>query len=597
MDVYDPIARQHLFKAVESSYRNLEPFRNLNRALIEEYAGSGYGHQSKARQEILVNLMNQTVDAYTMALVANRPRIMVSTHQQAFCYFAKQFEIAVNNLIEEIGLESTLRQWVLDAFFCLGVIKIHLAEAGEVQLETDMRMDPGRPFASNVSLDNFVFDSGATRWEQVKFAGDRYRITYEELNSGLFDPEAIKDIQPTSKYSIESERVEMFSRGQAVDPDEVEPMIDLADIWIPKDGKIYTFVVDKVSEFRLKGDPIAVMDWNGPEFGPYHLLAFNDVPENIMPTSPASHLSGLSRLINNIARKQGRRAKSAKRMHTYTPASKDGANRLRKEGDDAWVEVEDVNDIGAVEVGGIDPTAQQFLLGIMEMYDRMAGNLTAMMGLGAQADTVGQEQLIHSAVSNKEASMQYRVVNGSVRVVRDLAHLLWNDKFKVIQGQLPIDGAEGYFVDVTWTPEDREGDFMDYNFNIDLFSMPYQSPAQKVQALNQLITQIYAPLAQVMMSQGGQINLQKLTEIYADMLNLPRLKEVIQFASGADDYPPPSGSEGAPKSPVSTRNYVRRNVPTGGTVQSRSQVQQQMWANTGQANQQQRASMTMPPAA
>jgi hypothetical protein len=597
MNPYDPVQLERLSKAMETSYRELAPFRNLTRELVEEYAGSGYGRPSRPRYEIMINLMNQTVDAYTMALVANRPRVLLSTQMPELTYFAKQFQVALNNMIEEIGLEFTLRQWVLDAFFCIGIVKVHMADSGLVQLQDDLWMDPGKPFASNVGIDNWVHDQSATRWDQVKYAGDSYRIPFEDLKHPMYDPAVVEKLVPNSKRALEEMRVERISRGETVDQDELEPMIDLCDVWIPRDGKIYTFPLDNRGQFRIRSEsPVAVMDWDGPELGPYHMLGFNDVPENIMPTSPASHLGSLARLANNLMRKQSKQAKRQKQINTFSASGTDDAKQLQSANDGDFVKVLDPKEIGQINMGGVDGHNQAFLLGVVELYDRFAGNLTAMMGLGSQAPTASQEQIIQGRVSNKEASMQYRVIDATSRLVRDLGWLMWNDKAKTIPGRLPVEGAAGYSVDATWTPHDREGTFFDYRMNIDVFSMAYQSPGQRVQAINNLITQIYAPMGQLLMQQGGQLNLQKLVELHADLLNLPQLREAIQFVNilpgeGADaqDAQPPASP------PTTTRNYTRTNIPSGGTVQSRNHIAQQSWLN-GAVNSQQQQSMMRPAA-
>ncbi len=596
------VDRNRLFRAMEWSYRQLEPWRNLVRGLVEEYAGSGYGPQSHSRHEILMNLMNQTVDAYTMSLVANRPRIMVSTKSEPLRYFAKQFEVATNNLIEEINLECTLRQAVLDAFFCLGIVKVHMGDSAEVQLEADLWMDPGTPYASNVALDNWVHDMSASQYQKIKYAGDWYRLPFEDLqDNDLFIQDVVSELAPSSKHGYDSgdERLDRISIGEDTDQDEIEPMVDLMDVWIPREGKIFTFPMEPSRPFSGKFGPVAVMDWNGPEFGPYHLLSFNDVPENIMPTSPAAHLSGLARLANSILRKQSRQAKRQREIYTYTPAGAESAKKAQRTDDGQFVEVQDPNEIGVMKTGGVDSGNQAFLLGVVEMYDRMAGNLKAMMGLGAQADTLGQEQLIHGAVSKKEAQMQYRVVSHATGIIRDLGYMLWHDAAKVLPGTIPVPGADDYSIDATWTPEDREGDFFDYNLSIDVFSMAYQSPAQKIQALNMLLTQIYAPMGQLLTAQGGQIDLRKLTDLYADLMNVSQLKEIVRF--GNSPMMPPGGpgqsggaqqssaqSGGKPsggKPPATTRRYIRQNIPTGGTAQSRAVAEQKAWLNRSQGMQ------------
>ena len=134
----DDVRRKRLFQAIEDSYKDLEPFRCLQRSLIEEYAGDGYGGGKDQKRQIIVNLLNQTVEAYMMALAANRPQVLVSTRHAELKPFAAHFQVGLNNLIEEINLEQTIRRWVLDAFFCLGIVKVHMASSGLVQIEQDL---------------------------------------------------------------------------------------------------------------------------------------------------------------------------------------------------------------------------------------------------------------------------------------------------------------------------------------------------------------------------------------------------------------------------------------------------------------------------
>lgn len=603
MNPYDETDRGRLFKALESSFRSLRPFRNLLHGLVTEYVGPGYGQADQPRRPKYLNLMNQAADAYMMGLVANRPRVLLSTPFPQLKPFAARFQTAMNNLAEELVLEDVLRRWVLDALFCIGILKVHQADSGPVMLSEGMYMDPGSPAVSNVSLDNFCFDMGATRWDQVKFASDSYRIPFEDLKSDLYDQGALTDVTPSTKYVSEGDQfIENISRGLTTDYDELEPMVDLCDVWLPRDGMIYTFVLKSRANYTAMGKPVAAMHWDGPELGPYPILGFNDVSENIMPTSPFSHLSMLERLINNIMRKQSRRAQSQKRNHIFTAGAADDAKKIQAASDDEWICVNDPKEIGQHDTGGIDPNGHSFMLGCMELFDRLAGNLTAMMGLGAQAQTFGQEELIHGAVSKKEAQMQYRVFDGTRRVFRELGYLLWNDRFKSIPGRIPIDGAEGYYLDVPWTPEDRQGSFFDYNFTIDIFSMGYQSPSQRMATLNQLLTQIYLPAMPIIVQQGGVIDWAKITETHAELLNEPRLKEWIKFAPSPLDqsqnpasHDNPSGSSGAEMAmpQTSQREYIRKSIPTGGTAASRSHVQQQAWLNAG-ANPQQQASLAQP---
>lgn len=582
MNLLNEIDRTRLFKAMHHSYTKLEPFRQLRTGLIEEYAGSSYGYGSGAAKfETMMNLMNQAVVAYTMSLVANRPRVTVDTNREALKFFAHHYQVAINNMLQEIEIERVLRSAVVDAFFSVGIVKTHMADAAEVELWDGVLVDPGQPWASSVSLDDWVHDMSATRWDQIQFASDGYRVPIDDLKSPQFDQAIVAELTPTAKMSFagSSQRVDMLSSGYHADSEDVEQMVDLMDVWIPKERKIYTFAIAHNSRFSTNHPPLCVMDWDGPEMGPYHLLSFDDVPENIMPTSPAAHLASLSRLANNLLRKQARQAKRQKDVHTYTPAGAEAAKKHQRSSDGDYIEVQDTGDLNVIRSGGANPQNHAFLLHIVDVFDRMAGNLPAMLGLGPQADTLGQEQLIQGSVSKKEAQLRLRCMDFTRKLVRNLSYMLWNDVAKVIPGRMPVPGVEGASIDATWTPEFRMGQYHDYDLDVDVFSMPYQAPGQKASALTQLLMQVYLPAMPMLQAQGGQINLQAMTDIFAELMNLPKLKDIVQFSTPLPGRPPEGAGNNSMPPPQTTRNYVRRSVPTGGTVQGRStSMQQQLMA-------------------
>jgi len=577
--------RDKLFRAIERSYRELCPFRNMTRALVAEYAGDGYGgygDTGTTRKEIIVNLMQQTVEAYMMALAAHRPRVLITTKHESLRAFAAHYQVALNNLIQEIGLEQTLQQWVLDAFFCLGVIKVHMASSGEVQIEQDLWADPGKPFASNVSLDNWVHDTSATKWEEVQFAGDIYRIPWDALqDETIYDQKVAKEIRPTSKVEADQDRLENISRGYDVGEDEYLSMVDLIDVWLPRDNVIETYACDFRSQnLVIRGEPVAVMEWNGPEFGPYKLLRFNMVPENIMPASPASHLASLAKHINNVYRKQIKSSRDFKEVTVYAPGDEKSARNLKDARHNDMVCATDPNAVKRVKMNGVDAINQQFLVSLMADYDRAAGNLTALLGLGVQAETLGQEQLIHGAASGKTAQMGQRVLTSVVSLVRDLGHLLWHDQVNAVPGEMELPGLPGYVADATWTPEDREGDFEDYNLSIDVHSMRYKGPDERLKGLVGVLTGVYAPFLQMLMQQGGSLNFPAITRDIAELGDMPQLKQWVQFTSGIPDE-----TEVAPqgKSSATTRKYIQQRTPAGGTAQGQNVQQQQAWASLASA--------------
>ncbi len=568
-----------MFRSVKRSYRGLEQYRDLNEKLVSDYAGSHYQGESSrgTAKNRYVNLMNQAVEAYQMLLAANRPRVIITTNLSQYRGFATSFQHAVNALIKEIRLEETLEKWVMDAFFCMGIVKTHLADAGLTKLENDIWMDPGKPFASNIALDDFVYDMSANKWSECKYAGDMYRLSYDDAVE-LFGEEAMRDHQPGKTSSLSNDRVDEIGKPQLSGEEDFEPMVDLADIWVPRHNIIYTYVVENRRDFTLAGPhPVAVEEWDGDEGGPYHLLGFNDVPEHVMFSSPASHLEMLDALVNDLYRKASRQARRQKDVHLYTAAGASSAQQIQLADDGEWVNVQDTSDVSMMKQGGVDASNFQFMTGAMNTFDRMAGNLQAQMGLAARAETLGQEQLVHGAASQKVDKMGKRVAECVTKLVKSLGQMLWADEFKQIVTQVAIPGAPSFQNTFSWKPGDREGNFIDYNFEIDAYSMQYQGPRAKLDQLNSLVQGVYLPLAQMVQQQGGTIDLHQLTKQYSELLNLPELMQIVKFGYAMDGEVAHQPMTEVPmKAPSTTRNYVRTNVSAASMQDPMQQIAQAM---------------------
>ena len=50
MDLFDTTQRERVFKSMETIFRTLLPFRELNRSLVEEYVGAAYGAPARGNR-------------------------------------------------------------------------------------------------------------------------------------------------------------------------------------------------------------------------------------------------------------------------------------------------------------------------------------------------------------------------------------------------------------------------------------------------------------------------------------------------------------------------------------------------------------------
>lgn len=593
IDLHDKQKRGRLFKAIKTSREALEPFRRVRKELIRDYVGSWYS-EGGARNKTPVNLINQTARIYTVALAANNPQVMVSTPLEQNWPFAKRFEVNLNKLIGDMELDATFRAIVLDAFFCLGCGVVMMRDTdtrfhGLLESEEDVWLDPGEPWLNRVSLDDLILDMTAKELSKMRYCGHIYRADYEKvMDEPGYDKKVQAQLTPTSKNTTDNpDWARDIAAGIAVDDDELKPMIWLQDVWVAENKTVSTFPLDQDLP------PLLEREWTGSQAGPYKFLSLGTVPDNIIPASPAVNLKCMHDFQNRLHCRMEKDSDAHRVVNIYPPSAADEAERLRTAKRNSWHRMSDPKSVQQVEFGGVDQRDQSLALFNQEVYDRLAGNLGLMGGLGAQSATLGQDEMLMGQVSRMEADMRISVVGFASECILDLGHLMWEDQTLELRSSLAI-GNTGVEVPVDWTPDYRVGEFEDYEFRVEPYSMVFKTPEQKLQELYQTLREL-APLWPMFQASGASLDAEAIVEEIARLKNRPEFKRFITFSAPA---PMLGGDQNTVRqSPVTTRETVRRNVPTGGTPASRSSIMQQVLSGgKPQINGQQAASMTRRPA-
>lgn len=592
-DLNDDTKRHRLFKAIRNSKSSLEPFRRVRTELIRDYVGSWYA-ENGSRNKVLVNLINQTARIYTVALAANRPQVLVSTPRGANIPFARRFEINLNKLISDMAIDVTMRAIVLDAFFCIGCGVVMMRDTdtrfhGLLQSEEDVWLDPGEPWLNRVSLDDLILDMSAKELTKMRYCGHRYRADFEKVMSEPgYSKDAKKKLRPTSRShhdSVQAARDIAPEWGGAED-DDLKEMIWLMDVWIPENNSIVTMACDHEDV-----PPLIERDWVGCQSGPYKFLSLGDTPDNIIPTSPAMNLKGMHDLQNRLHRRMEEDSDAHRTVNVYPPSMADDAERLRTAERNSWQRGQSPEQIKQFEMGGVDQRDMALATFLQQEYDRFAGNLQAMGGLGAQASTVGQEELIHGSVTKNVADMRMAVIGFASECILDLGRLMWEDQNLELTTSMDV-ADTGIFVDSSWSPDLRVGNFEDYEFRVEPYSMVFKTPEQKLQELFQVLREV-APLWPMFQASGATLDAEAIVNEIARLKNRPEFNQFITFANSTGML---GGDENTIRqSPVTTRETIRRNVPTGGTAESRANAMiQSLMGGKPQLNAQQRAAMERP---
>ena len=152
----------------------------------------------------------------------------------------------------------------------------------------------------------------------------------------------------------------------------------------------------------------------------------------------------------------------------------------------------------------------------------------------------------------------------------------------------------GLTIPFHWTPARRTRAWEAFAMDIEPYSMQSRGPGERLQTLTQLVTQMIIPMIPALAQQGIQFNMEaflRLVARYADMDELTKLvtvagNPITKAPIGADQ----GGSQGpdyaSTASPVTTRNYNRRSVPTQGSTSGQStQVIQALLSAAGRSGQ------------
>jgi len=275
---------KRLCRAVELGFQKMETARKARYKFLAQYVGPFYSKNKGAagsdeRKASPLNLMYNAVTTMVPNLVYNDPRVKVRTEVLAYRNYAGTLELATNHLIRKIKLRHTLRKVITDALFCAGFVKTGLAVSGQtLDLEGKVH-DIGEPFADRVDPDDMVIDPMARDWEEMSFVGNRFRMAKKLLlESGLYPNDKIEKL--CSRYTDGKYRQEAASiagdANIAQQYQDVAEYVDLVEVYLPQEQIILTipYGIGYGEESVLR-----VVDYEGPEAGPYHMLGFAYVPQ------------------------------------------------------------------------------------------------------------------------------------------------------------------------------------------------------------------------------------------------------------------------------------------------------------------------------
>lgn len=537
---------KRLRSAVEWSVRQLEGPRAQRVHTVRQYVGSHYGKDGSDKH-VPTNMIELAITIYLRQLAARAPQVMVSTGVDELKPFAANMALAINQLPDELGLAKTFRRLTLEAMVGLGVAKVGLCES---EHHVDGH-DAGQPFVDVVSLDDYFVDMSAKTRGAIQYEGNDYWLDLDTAR-GMVDGHG--GLEPDD-HTVHGDQGEPRAEGVSADEgaDMFRDKVWLRDVWIPRTRQVLTY---GVKSHRI----LRVVDWDGPEHGPYYPLEYNDVPGNLLPLPPASLWLDIHELANVLFRKLGLQASAKKTVAAFQGGNDEDVERLKKAKDGEGIRYSG-QPPAQITVGGIDAPTLAFFLQARDLFSYFAGNLDSMGGLSPVSDTGVQDRLVSEAAGARMDAMKSITTEFAKDIFKALAWYEWTDPVRERVIQKSVEGTD-IVLERVWSEETREGDFLDFNLDIDPYSMEDDTPASRLQKIGQVWERFIIPAMPMIQAQGGSVDVRKLMEVLSKLANVDELRELIVFGEPIPGDPQQGGS-GAPsfKPANTTRTYERVNRP------------------------------------
>jgi len=554
---FNKIQFERLDKSIEWSNRMLEFTRRERKNAIREFVGKHYS-SSGASKPVPVNFLKLAVNIFVRLLAARAPRVLISTQKIELKPTAANLEIAVNQIPKEINLQKTLKRLVIEALFSLGIAKVGLHSVGKV-----LGHDVGAPFVDVVTLDDLIIDMTAKHLDYIQYIGNSYWLDYKDVMESKWFPKGSVDGLKPDEYTTLNEAGEERAESISIDNDAqlYKDRIKLRDVWIPSEKIMVTYAVKE--KRRLK-----VIDWKGPDRGPYSILGFDKVPGNLLPLPPVATWTDLHELGNALFRKLASEAKAQKNVQGFQGGQEDDVKAFK-----AAVDGDGIMYNGAepklLKAGGVDPTSLAFYLTVKDQGSYFGGNWDSLGGLSPQAKTLGQDKLLSEASSAQMRDMAAEVVDFVKEIYTSLTYYEWHDPIRRRQLEKTITGTD-FNVVVPWDRSSRRGKLDMYDLDIDVYSLQDDSPGLKFQKLGIILERFVFPLMPLLQQPNGILNVQRILHDIAKFADFPEMNNWFQFMLEEQ----PTTGENAKLPSNTTRTVERINRP-GATEEGKNQILRQ----------------------
>jgi hypothetical protein len=589
---------QRLRRAMKADESKLKVWRDLRVKFLEQYVGPNYaGGNIKS---IPLNTLGGAVLSLIPHIVSANPKAGLTAKGEASEAMATLMGNQIDRWAADQGLKDSLQASATDAMFGMAALWCGLApggkkEQGEIE---DYLEDSGVVAVDTISLDDFGFDTRAKRFSECAYQWHEIEAPLEWAKGFYPNAENLRGgeqewQEPTAKGRTLSGKGTEGSQDRAVDT------VRLRIVWLPRGWSGYDAPLLLTLAPEGQGDmPLAEVPYEGPKRGPYEIVSYHEVPDNIYPLPPSAIWFDLHTLLNKVARKMGLRLGREKDILLVEETGKADGENIKAADDGDILAVKNVDRHQQVTFGGVKPETLTTVTWLSGLFSKLSGNLDLVSGSSAGAPTLGQTQVLMQNVAGRVEFMRGALAKAAQRVYEKVAWYMLHDpttlpavpwtvsdedlmaqfdgmpdalKDEVLTQWRQSDGTSPLMIALT--PEMRADlTLEDFQIEVEPYSLTPDSPEQAGQKIIGFVQNVYAPLSEQLTAQGTTLDVADLLERAAKMMNIRDIK----FKPQAPPAPigPMGGTQAGPAS-------VSISAPGAGPAPAAAQTPQPAMAGAG----------------
>lgn len=570
-------------QAVKAGFERLKKYRKARAMFIKAYVGQYYQQEFGLTGNEPLNLMFAAIRAIVPNIVNNNPACKITSDYLQYKAYAELQSLALTKVNKEINIKALLRAAAVSAMFSLAIAKTSIAKSG-VTLEVDNSIiDPGQLYTELVDMDDFVFSHDCKAIMASPFIGHRTSVPRQYL----LDDDAFKHdlvMRLPSAGTVKDNTVAAITASK--DDTDIEDKVHVVELWVPG-AKSLVYVPDPY-ECTFE-DYLAVTDYYGPDSGSYSFLAFTPpVDGNPLPVAPTSMVFDLHKSANTVFRKILDQAERQKDLLLYDPAHSDTAQDIVNADDGATIATSNPQAIQSLSIGGANKENAPMLQQIQLWFNYMAGNPDQMSGLRSNAKSATQASILQGNASISVDDARGILYDFTADIVDKQRWYLHHDP--LLDMVLAKRQPGGEQVQLRLTPEQRQGDFIDFITSIKPKSLMVVGPEERSQKVMEFCTNLMPQASmtlQAMMQVGQPFNITAyltriaeewgIEDLVDDLFNDPMFQQKMQMMLAMGPQNP--GKAGSGMNTMQNGGFpVQRNV---GPQNFNQQAQE--GANAGQS--------------